>query len=94
MSDVAVVFATDGRIPAFDFVVLVDDAAYFPAYELAPVVRQEILDANPDIANLLNALSAVLDDETMATLNARVDVEREAIEEVAATFVDEIGLTE
>ena len=92
--DVAVVFATDGRIPAFDFVVLVDDAAYFPAYELAPVVRQEVLDANPGIANLLNALSAVLDDETMATLNARVDVERETIEDVAATFVDEIGLTE
>ena len=92
--DVAVVFATDGRIPAFDFVVLVDDEAYFPAYELTPVVRQEVLDANPNIANLLNALSATLDDEIMATLNARVDVERETIENVARAFVEEIGLTE
>src|SRR5690606_15403309 len=29
--DVGLVFATDGRIPAFDFVVLKDDLGYFPS---------------------------------------------------------------
>lgn len=91
--DVGLVFATDGRIPAFDFVVLQDDKGFFPAYALAPVVRTEILEANPQIGNLLNQLSAKLDDETMATLNARVDVERVSIENVAAEFLKESGLT-
>jgi len=87
--DVGLVFATDGRIPAFDFYVLKDDQNYFPAYALTPVIRQETLDANPQLAEQLNALSAQLDDDTMAALNARVDVERETIEDVALSFLEE-----
>ncbi len=87
--DVGLVFATDGRIPAFDFVTLEDDKGYFPAYALAPVVRDEVLEANPKIGELLNALSAKLDDSTMAALNARVDVEKETIEAVAESFLKE-----
>lgn len=87
--DVGLVFATDGRIPAFDFYVLKDDQNYFPAYALTPVIRQETLDANPQLAEQLNALSDQLDDDTMAALNARVDVERETIEDVALSFLEE-----
>ncbi|QFT85846.1 Putative osmoprotectant uptake system substrate-binding protein OsmF precursor [Halomonas sp. THAF12] len=87
--DVGLVFATDGRIPAFDFQVLEDDQAFFPAYALTPVVREETLEANPDLAEQMNALSALLDDETMAGLNARVDVERATIEDVAESFLED-----
>jgi osmoprotectant transport system substrate-binding protein len=90
--DVALVFATDGRIPAFDFKVLEDDKGYFPSYALTPVVRKEVLDNNPELADHLNELSAKLDDETMANLNAQVDVERKSIEEVAQSFLSEQGL--
>ncbi|WP_294607262.1 glycine betaine ABC transporter substrate-binding protein [uncultured Roseovarius sp.] len=90
--EVGLVFATDGRIPAFDFVTLEDDKGYFPAYALAPVVRVEVLEANPKIGELLNALSATLDDQTMATLNARVDVDKESIENVAASYLKENGM--
>ncbi|MFM9271797.1 glycine betaine ABC transporter substrate-binding protein [Halomonas elongata] len=90
--DVGLVFATDGRIPAFDFQVLEDDQNFFPAYALTPVVRQEALDAHPDLAEQMNALSSLLDDQTMATLNARVDVERETIEDVAADFLTDNDL--
>ena len=87
--DVGLVFATDGRIPAFDFQVLEDDQAFFPAYALTPVVREETLEANPELAEQMNALSALLDDETMAGLNARVDVERATIEDVAESFLED-----
>ncbi|MBV8836400.1 MAG: glycine betaine ABC transporter substrate-binding protein, partial [Alphaproteobacteria bacterium] len=60
--DVGLVFATDGRIPAFDFVVLKDDKGFFPSYALTPVVRKDTLDKNPNLADLLNGLSAKLDD--------------------------------
>lgn len=87
--DVGLVFATDGRIPAFDFHVLEDDRDFFPAYALTPVVRQETLDEFPELEEQMNTLSALLDDETMAELNARVDVERETIERVAQGFLEE-----
>ena len=90
--DSAVVFATDGRIPAFNFVVLKDDKHYAPPYNLTPVVRKEILDKNPKIADILNAISAKLSDETMARLNASVDVDKKTPEEVAEGFLKSNGL--
>lgn len=87
--DVGLVFATDGRIPAFDFVVLTDDKGYFPNYALTPVVRKAALDKNPKIADVLNELSAKLDDQVMAKLNARIDVEKKTVEDVAAGFLKE-----
>ena len=90
--DVGLVFATDGRIPAFNFVVLKDDKGFFPNYALTPVVRKQVLDANPKLAEYLNALSAKLDDATMARLNASVDVDKKTVEDVARTFLKEQGL--
>ncbi|GHE22798.1 glycine/betaine ABC transporter substrate-binding protein [Halomonas urumqiensis] len=90
--DVGLVFATDGRIPAFDFHVLEDDRDFFPAYALTPVVREETLEENPDLAEQMNTLSALLDDQTMADLNAQVDVERDSIEDVAQQFLEENDL--
>lgn len=90
--DVSLVFATDGRIPAFNFVVLKDDKGFFPNYALTPVIRKATLDANPKLAELLNGLSAKLDDSTMARLNARIDVDKKSIEETAADFLKTAGL--
>lgn len=90
--EVGLVFATDGRIPAFDFVVLADDKGFFPSYALTPVVRKEALDKNPKLADILNSLSAKLDDATMAKLNATVDVEKKTIEEVSSSFLKAQGL--
>lgn len=89
---VGLVFATDGRVPAFDFVILTDDKGFFPNYALTPVVRKETLDKNPKLAEHLNALSAKLDDATMAKLNASVDVDKKTIEEVAASFLKAQGV--
>ena len=90
--DTAVVFATDGRIPAFNFVVLKDDKRYAAPYNLTPVVRKEILDKHPKIAEPLNALAAKLNDETMAKLNASVDVDKKSVEDVAEGFLKANGL--
>jgi osmoprotectant transport system substrate-binding protein len=91
--DVALVFATDGRIPAFDFKVLADDKGYFPNYAITPVVREQTLAKNPDLAAQLNKLSAAINNDTMSDLNARVDVKRQSIEKVATDFLAEAGLS-
>jgi osmoprotectant transport system substrate-binding protein len=90
--DVGLVFATDGRVPAFDFTILKDDKGYFPNYAMTPVVRKETLDKNPRLAEVLNALSAKLDESTMAKLNASVDVDKKSVEEVAAGFLKGMSL--
>ena len=90
--DVGLVFATDGRIPAFNFSVLKDTKNYFPAYAITPTVRKETLDANPGLADHLNTLSALFDDATISALNAEVDVDKKSVTEVAKGFLKAQGL--
>lgn len=85
--DIGLVYTTDGRIPAFDFVLLKDDKDYFAAYALAPVVRKDVLEAYPELEPLLNELSSRLDEETMARLNGEVDVNKRSIRDVAEEFL-------
>ena len=91
--DIALVFATDGRIKAFDFRVLKDDKEFFPNYAIVPVVRTETLKANPGLAEPLNALSTKLTDAVMQRLNAEVDVDKKSVADVAAGFLKETDLT-
>jgi len=90
--DIALVFATDGRIKAFDFRVLKDDREFFPNYAIVPVVRTDTLEANPGLAEPLNNLSAKLTDAVMQKLNAEVDVDKKSIEDVASEFLSNNGL--
>lgn len=90
--DVSLVFATDGRIPAFNFVVLRDDKGFFPAYALTAVVRKEVLNKNPKLADPLNALASKLTDANVSRMNALIDVDKKSVEEVARTFLKDNGL--
>ncbi|MDW7674633.1 MAG: glycine betaine ABC transporter substrate-binding protein [Bacillota bacterium] len=82
-------FATDGRIPAFNFVNLIDDLLYFPPYYAAPIVRGDLLAKDPEVANILNKLANNLDDNAIAQLNYIVDEEKKDPKEVARTFLQE-----
>ncbi len=93
-TDVAMGFGTDGRIVAFNFKTLEDDKKFFPVYNPAPVIRQEILDAYPEVADVINKLPSLLDGETLSTLNKKVDVDQEEPEDVAKEFLKENGLIE
>lgn len=90
--DIGLVFATDGRIAAFDFRVLEDDKGFFPNYALCPVVRKDTLEANPGLRKPLEKLASQLDDTTMQRLNKRVDVDKVEVSKVARQFHEEQGL--
>ncbi|MGF1679825.1 glycine betaine ABC transporter substrate-binding protein [Photobacterium minamisatsumaniensis] len=90
--DISMVFATDGRVKAFDFYVLKDDRNHFPNYALTPVVRQDTLDKHPQLAEQLNVLSALMDDEIMSSLNATVDVDGVSIERASREFLQQNNL--
>lgn len=91
-ADVAVAFGTDGEISAFKLVILEDDKKLFPPYQVAPLVRQETLDKNPGIRDVLNTLSAKLTTETMQRLNYEVSGKQREPAEVAKEFITKEGL--
>lgn len=91
-ADVAVAFGTDGQIAADNLVVLKDDKNMFPPYQVAPVVRKEVLDANPKISQLLNQLAPKLTDDVMRQLNYQVDGKKMEPAAVAKAFLKSQGL--
>ncbi len=90
--DVISAFATDGRIPSLGLVALVDDLGFFPPYYAAPVVRQELLDEDPAIRDVLNKMGGMIDNATMLDLNFQVDAGGEEPEDLARAFLEERGL--
>ena len=85
-------FATDGRIPAFDLVVLDDDLKFFPPYYAAPVVRSDLLAKAPQVADLLNRLAGKISNIDMATMNYSVDGKKLEAETVARDYLKNNGL--
>lgn len=90
-ADVAPAYTTEGQLVNTDeFTLLEDDKHVWPPYNLAPVVRDNVLEANPDIEDIINKVSAKLDTKTITALNAKVDVDKEEYEEVAKDFYESI----
>lgn len=90
-ADVAPAYTTEGMlVNTNEFTLLEDDKQVWPPYNLAPVIRDEVLNANPDIAEIINKVSAALDTQTITSLNAKVDVDKEEYEDVAKEFYDSI----
>lgn len=86
-ADVAPAYTTEGQlVNTAEFTLLDDDKHVWPPYNLAPVVRDEILSAHPDVAEVLNKISSRLDTKTITSLNAKVDVDKKEFEEVAKDF--------
>ncbi len=91
-ADVVVAFGTDGEIAAYNLVLLQDDKGLFPPYQVAPVVRKDVLDANPKIRDVLNGVTATLTNEVMQKLNYEVSGEQREPADVAREFLQQQGL--
>ncbi len=91
-ADVVVAFGTDGEIAAYDLVGLYDDKGLYPPYQVAPVIRQEVLDGDAEIANVLNKVAPLLTNETMQSLNNEVSGNGREPADVAKEFLVAQGL--
>lgn len=91
-AQVVLAFGTDGQISGYDLIVLEDDLGLWPPYNVAPVVRQEVLDAYPDVEARFNEVTASLTNEVLSGLNWRVDGdEKEEPADVAASYLSDNG---
>lgn len=90
--DVISGYSTDGRLKAYDLVVLADNKKIFPPYFAAPIVRTDALEKFPGLESTLNLLAGKINDSIMTNLNYRTDYLHQSPEKVARDFLNEIHL--
>lgn len=91
-ADVALVFTTDGRLKQYNLAILEDDKHFFPPYETAFLLRQEIAAKYPKVKEALNLLSGLINEQTMIELNYQVEVEKKDPADVAKKFLKDKNL--
>ena len=87
----AMVYGTDGGIAPSGLVVAEDDKGVQPVYQPAPIIREAVLQANPQIEELLKPVFEKLDLATLQELNGRIQVGGEAAKDVAVDWLTTNG---
>jgi osmoprotectant transport system substrate-binding protein len=85
------VFQTDGRIANLDLELVEDDKSFFPIYNPALNVREDVMKEYPQIAKLFAPISEKLTTQTLQELNAKVDVEGQLEDQVAEEWLSKNG---
>ena len=90
--DVINIFTTDGQLSHANLTILKDDKHFFPSYYCATIVREETLKEHPELERILEKMNGILNDQEMADMNYKVDVEHRTEREVAVEFLKKKGL--
>lgn len=89
--DVIEANSTDGRIVAYDLVVLEDDQHAIPPYDAMVLLSGRLVREHPDAVQALRGLAGTIDEGRMRKMTAAVDLMKESPEVVAGQFLDELG---
>ena len=93
-ADVAFVFTTDGPLSSGKYVVLEDDKNVFPPYNITFAVRDEAAKKlGPEGQKVVTDVQKYMTAEIMQELNARVDLDKQKREVVAADYLKQFGFT-
>jgi osmoprotectant transport system substrate-binding protein len=84
---VGLLFTSDPAIATNGFVLLEDDKQLQLADNLIPVVRKEIVDANPGVADVLNTVMSRLTQAELTNLNKAVTVDLKSSADVARDWI-------
>ncbi|MDX1939096.1 MAG: ABC transporter permease/substrate-binding protein [Saprospiraceae bacterium] len=90
--DVISGYSTDGRIKSFNLSILEDDKNAFPPYFCAPIIRQDLIQKHPEVADALNLLAGKMNDSIMTELNYRAFMYNEAPEKIAEDFLKSLQI--
>ena len=96
--DVTEVYATDGLNRKANLKVLEDDRSFFPDYNGALLVREDVFerfaDAAPNLEEVLNLLAGQISNDDMVEMTYQVDVMGRTVDDVAREFLVARGLIE
>jgi osmoprotectant transport system permease protein len=88
--DVISAFSTDGRIAAFDLLVLDDERGAIPPYDAVVLAGPRLVREMPEAVEALRRLVGTIDADRMRRMNLAVDENRETPAAVAARFLAEL----
>lgn len=80
-------YSTDAEIEYYGLRVIEDDLAHFPVYNAVLLYRADLQQRHPAVVQSLLRLEGLIDDKTMAGLNARAKLDRIPEAQVAADFL-------
>jgi osmoprotectant transport system permease protein len=86
--DIISAFSTDGRIVAFDLVVLEDDRQAIPPYDAILLASAKLVRERPELIKALRNLSGSIDADRMRRMNLAVDQAGRSPRTVAQEFLD------
>lgn len=94
--DVTVAYATDGLNKKANLKILEDDRTFFPEYNGALLVRDDIFErfktTAPNLEEVLNMIGGTMTDEMMVDMTYAIDVDGKTPLEVATDFLKGKGL--
>jgi osmoprotectant transport system substrate-binding protein len=90
--DVAQADSTAGEIAGYNLVLLADPKGYGSPYNIAPVVRDDVLAAYPQIADALNKLAPKITNQEISALNWEVAGKGREYADVAKEWLRKQGL--
>jgi len=93
-ANAAMAYGTDGNLSALGLVVLEDPKGIWPVYEPAPLVRGEILEMYPEIADILDPVFESLTLAKLQELNGKVAVDGADPTSVARDYLSAEGFIE
>ena len=90
--EVGLLFTSDGVIAAKNFVLLDDDQGLQPAENIAPAVRQDIVDAyGSAMVDLLDSVSDEISQEALTEMNRQAGVDQEDPADIAQAWLVDNG---
>jgi osmoprotectant transport system substrate-binding protein len=91
-SQLGEVATTDAALSQEGLTALQDDKGIQPAQNLIPATNSDFIKANPDVATILNKLSATLTTADLAQMDMQVAVNRQQPADVAKSYLQSKGL--
>jgi osmoprotectant transport system permease protein len=88
--DVISAFSTDGRIAAFDLLVLEDERGAIPPYDAVILAGPRLVRERPEVVAALRQLAGTIDAARMRGMNLAVDQEGASPAAVAEAFLREL----
>jgi osmoprotectant transport system permease protein len=85
--DVISAFSTDGRIAAFDIVLLADDRGVIPPYDAIILAGPKVARDAPTVVEALQKLVGHVDEAAMRQMNLSVDRDGRSPKDVAGEFL-------
>lgn len=71
--DIVLGYSTDGRIASYDLVMLEDDRHFFPPYDAAPIIDDQLIAKEPKLKEAIAKLADTIDTKEMQRLNYQAD---------------------